>query len=804
MVHLALLAGLLALSSTQVSAVEWSLFTTNVTMMSGRTFQMPLTASDPQGAPLTFSIVSISDTNLTAVIAPTNSRSLLMNVSGVDVTNAPFTGNIVLQLYEDLTPLTTARIIELVDSGFYNGLTFHRVIQNFVAQGGDPSGNGTGGTGTKFDDEFVASLIFSGFGQLAMANSGDDSNDSQFFITDVDLTFADGSRLPPSHLNFNHTIFGQMTSGFDVLAKIIETPVNGSDAPLTPVIINSATTFTNTQAAVLRLSAAEGFTGTADVTVSATDTNSVSVEQTFQVNVIANTVNSAAFLGPVPASVTTTQNIPVSFTLAATDIDNDPMTVTVVDPNTGVLPIQLTSATFDTNASQLTLTPSMTFTGVLNLVVQVKDSAHPNDTQHFSLTVLPCTASLDSAGDSFPTNGGNGLVTVTAAGTCPWYATTTNSWIGITQGSGIGSNTVQFIVATNHTGVVRIGKLVIAGHPYLVTQDGVGCAYALGSSGTNHTAAAGSGSFNVITAIGCVWSASTTDTWIHTTSSNNISGNVNYTVDANIALAPRAGSISVQDQTFTVTQDAATCAAVLSTNAVTVAATGTNATVNVLINTNCDWTATSNDSWITVDSGTNGTGNGTVGYSVDGNPTLAQRVGTLLIAGNTFTVTQTSNTVDYSQITGAWDTTLDSSLKVSGVLKASRFSSGQSKLYPDGTFDTLEQLYGSTPIMSGTYSPDAKGKSVLSELTPAGQARLRQFLLTWLAEAAVANSITLSNPDLTFTKLKIGKTKIATGGQLGKQKITVSGSFTGTVNGSPQTGSFSSNILITFGQKNSL
>src|SRR5205807_158028 len=117
-------------------------------------------------------------------------RSLKLNVSGVDSNNVAFNGDLVFRLFESDEPATTARIIQLVNSGFYNNLTFHRVIPGFVAQGGDPSGNGTGGSGTKFNDEFKTDLTFTSNGLLAMANSGDDTNDSQFFITAVDESLA--------------------------------------------------------------------------------------------------------------------------------------------------------------------------------------------------------------------------------------------------------------------------------------------------------------------------------------------------------------------------------------------------------------------------------------------------------------------------------------------------------------------------------------------------------------------------------------------------------------------------------------
>lgn len=379
-----------------VHAVELILVQTNVTMSSGRTFQVPISASDPDGQPLKFAVTVNKKSAMTAVYSPRTNRSLLLDVSGVDATNGPFTGEIVLQLFEDLTPLTTARIIDLVNSNFYNGVTFHRVIQNFVAQGGDPTGTGAGGSGVALDDEFVKTLTFTGFGQLAMANSGDDSNDSQFFITDDDLSLDDPMRLPPQHLNFNHTIFGQITRGFDVLAKIMETPVASSNnKPLSNVVINAATVITNSQDAVLRLTAAPSFLGTVLVTVSATNAENLFASQTLQVNVITNSGTSAPFLGPIPSSITTTQNTAATFILTTTDIDGRPTSLAVEDTDTGGFPSYL-YILGDPRTGRLWFNPDMTLTGTVHLVIGVTDDIyiriHQYDTQRFSLTFVPWSA----------------------------------------------------------------------------------------------------------------------------------------------------------------------------------------------------------------------------------------------------------------------------------------------------------------------------------------------------------------------------------------------------------------------------
>ena len=119
-------------------------------------------------------------------------------------------GEIEIELLAKDAPQTVNSFVFLAQEGFYDGLTFHRIIPGFMAQGGDPLGTGTGGPGYQFEDEFVDSLVFDQPGLLAMANSGPGTNGSQFFIT-----FA-----PAEHLNGAHTIFGRVTAGQDVLSEI--------------------------------------------------------------------------------------------------------------------------------------------------------------------------------------------------------------------------------------------------------------------------------------------------------------------------------------------------------------------------------------------------------------------------------------------------------------------------------------------------------------------------------------------------------------------------------------------------------
>lgn len=143
-------------------------------------------------------------------------------------------GNITIELYRNDAPNTVENFTTLASKGFYNGLIFHRVIKGFMIQGGDPNGNGTGGPGYKFNDELnpATASYKAGYkkGVVAMANSGPNTNGSQFFIMHEDYP------LPNSY-----TIFGKVTSGQDVVDKIANVKTGANDKPVSPVTIKSVT-----------------------------------------------------------------------------------------------------------------------------------------------------------------------------------------------------------------------------------------------------------------------------------------------------------------------------------------------------------------------------------------------------------------------------------------------------------------------------------------------------------------------------------------------------------------------------------
>jgi cyclophilin family peptidyl-prolyl cis-trans isomerase len=136
-------------------------------------------------------------------------------------------GDIILELFADKVPVTVNNFVFLAREGFYENTIFHRVIADFMAQGGDPTGKGSGGPGYRFADEFHPSLKHDRPGILSMANAGPGTNGSQFFITHV----------PTPHLNNKHSVFGQVVSGMDVLLSILPRDPGKPDYPGVKILL---------------------------------------------------------------------------------------------------------------------------------------------------------------------------------------------------------------------------------------------------------------------------------------------------------------------------------------------------------------------------------------------------------------------------------------------------------------------------------------------------------------------------------------------------------------------------------------
>lgn len=140
-------------------------------------------------------------------------------------------GEIVIELFADKAPKTVANFVTLAEKGFYDGVIFHRVIPNFMIQGGDPTGTGRGGPGYTFADEFNPELNHSKAGMLSMANAGPNTNGSQFFITVA----------PTEWLNNKHAVFGKVIEGMDLVVKMSKVATLPGDQPKDKIIMEKVT-----------------------------------------------------------------------------------------------------------------------------------------------------------------------------------------------------------------------------------------------------------------------------------------------------------------------------------------------------------------------------------------------------------------------------------------------------------------------------------------------------------------------------------------------------------------------------------
>lgn len=172
------------------------------------------------------------DTSMIAKIVPNTETTSTNNNKTHMITIETNYGKIVIETYDSDAPKTVNNFVTLAQKGFYNGLTFHRVIKGFMIQGGDPIGNGTGGPGYSFEDELNPNTASykAGYkrGVVAMANAGPNTNGSQFFIMHQDYP------LPN-----NYTIFGHVVSGQEVVDKIANVQTGANDKPVTPVVMKA-------------------------------------------------------------------------------------------------------------------------------------------------------------------------------------------------------------------------------------------------------------------------------------------------------------------------------------------------------------------------------------------------------------------------------------------------------------------------------------------------------------------------------------------------------------------------------------
>ncbi len=481
-----------ALESRHVMAVTLgSIF--DIQVPDAHSVLVPLTGDDDDAGPIAYEFSS-SDPSLTLALVSNSSRSLRLNVSGTDGDGGGFAGTLTIKLFEDLAPATTAKIIDLVEEGFYNNLEFHRIIDGFMAQGGANSSV----TVPNIDDEFNSSLTFLSRGLFAMANAGDDTGNSQFFITavtDAGSTSPDPQATMPSHLTFRHTIFGQLVDGFETFRKIMTTDVvsnNGNppetSVPVNDITITSATIVTDTQNAVLRVTAPAGFAGDdAVITVTAKNGANQTAVRTFNVDGVEDTLAEPPFLSAPVANQTTTKGTAMTFTLpTAVDINGSSVFFKVGDGTTFGTNANVTIAVNQTTRV-VTLTPAANFTGTISLKAGVRsinatDVLASYDTETFTLTV---TDNGTGNGPATPT----GLAVAASSNTGPFdgngFVSTGTPTLTVTAATG---STVKFLMGTTEiatgtetaagsgifTAVIPAGKLAVGPNAITATAANTG------------------------------------------------------------------------------------------------------------------------------------------------------------------------------------------------------------------------------------------------------------------------------------------------------------------------------------------
>ena len=300
----------------------------NANIPAGKSLIVPVTAASPNGRPLTFT--ATSGTNAIIVLVHTNEPFWKMSVVQAAAASAPGAfqipfrggvatvtniGEMTFVLFREIAPHTVDVIQGLTESGLYTSNTiFHRVVPGFVIQGGDPSTNGTGGPVFRYDDEFNPTAIFSGNGQLALANSGKDTDGSQFFVTSG----------PQRFLDFGYTLFGQLLRGFGVLTNVINTPADTNSRPLADVIITKASFVPNSSDTVLTLTATNrtGVVGT--ISVIADDGAGGRATNTFTATSVTdpNSNGEPLLYGNTVTNLVGPINIPLTNVLNAVGLDS--------------------------------------------------------------------------------------------------------------------------------------------------------------------------------------------------------------------------------------------------------------------------------------------------------------------------------------------------------------------------------------------------------------------------------------------------------------------------------------------------
>lgn len=425
------------------------------TVAIGSPLHIPVDGYDAEGGPLTVT-VSVADPSLLEATVLTGNRSLRLDIDGYQ--------DMVFELFEQRAPVAAGRVATLADSGFYDGIIFHRVVDDFVIQGGDPTGTGTSGSDLgQFDDDFHEDLQHNRTGVLSFAKSSDDTNNSQFFVTEV----------PTRFLDFNHSIFGQLVEGEDAREAISETHVGTNDLPTNTVRINNATVFNDTENSVVMLKALGG-TGTTNVTFTITDSDGNEFQEIVPVTVTADLnsqgvqENSQPFLGSITDPVVANGRT-ATLQLESVDVEGDAVQYFVSGSNANA------TATVDASTGLVTVTGDENFTGTADFTVGVRAASgagSASDLQAVTFTfdqtaiATPTSIDLRASSDSGSSSSDNitnvGSLTfditgVTSGATVQIIDTSDNTVMGV--GTATGST---IAITTNNLSAIGEGSYTLA------------------------------------------------------------------------------------------------------------------------------------------------------------------------------------------------------------------------------------------------------------------------------------------------------------------------------------------------------
>lgn len=432
----------------------------NLNVQIGSPLHVPIDAYDPNGGPLTVTVAVQNPSIIQATVLSGN-RSIRIDMNGYE--------DMVFELFEDRAPVAAGRVATLAQSGFYDGIIFHRVDDDFVIQGGDPTGTGTSGSNLgNFDDDFHPDLQHNRSGILSFAKSSDDTNNSQFFITEV----------PTRFLDFNHSIFGQLVEGFDAREAISEvsTPesrgVSNSQKPDIDVVINSIDVFDDTENSVVMLRALAA--GATNVTFTVTDQDGNSHSQTVRVVAVADTANGQPFLNDIATPAVGPVGTPAQLQLTSTDVEGDAVTYFAQS----LSPAANGTAQVNATTGALTVTPAPGFSGAIDVRVGVRpgpgvvgNASTDSDTQTVRFrfegegALAPTSIDLQTGSDT----GSSNIDNITNAGSLSFLVS------GVTSGA-----TVQLVNTANGS---VVGTGLAAGSTVVIT--------------TNNIAALGSGSYQL-------------------------------------------------------------------------------------------------------------------------------------------------------------------------------------------------------------------------------------------------------------------------------------------------------------------